>query len=312
MRSTGNGKGPARSEECAREVPRGDGRRFRVSPSRYSSGGDPRRGRSSPFAHLAWAVASIAALPLAAAGHASANPHRAAPKLPAHLVYLRDVDATIAQDIKYATTDNFTGARVDGYDAGECILTRQAAEALKKVQADLKGRSLSLKVYDCYRPQRAVRAFMRWARHLGEDRAPSKRFHPRIARDRLVSMGYIAAVSRHSRADTVDVTLIPIASPPAAKLNVSSYSGCTSAADGREPGTSIDMGTGFDCFDIRSHTASGAVTGEQRKARNILLSAMVARGFRNYHREWWHFGYAATIARAYDFPIAQRPAPLER
>jgi len=255
-------------------------------------------------AHLAWAAALTAALPLAGTAQTSTIAPRAATKLPAPLVYLRDVDATIAQDIKYATTDNFTGARVDGYEAGECILTRQAAEALKDVQADLRREKLSLKVFDCYRPKRAVRAFLRWTRRPMDEGALTKRFHPRIARDSLVSLGYIAAVSGHSRADTVDLTLVSIASPPV--VGTSTYTGCAAAPDRPEPDTSIDMGTGFDCLDAKSYTGSRAVTPEQRNWRNILRRAMQARGFRNYPREWWHFSYRATTGAAYDFPIAHR------
>jgi D-alanyl-D-alanine dipeptidase len=124
-------------------------------------------------------------------------------------------------------------------------------------------------------------------------------------------LGYIAAVSRHSRADTVDLTLVSIASPPL--VDTFSHTGCTAPPDRRGPDSSIDMGTGFDCFDSKSQTVSRAVTPEQRNWRSILVRAMEARNFRNYRREWWHFSYRATTGAAYDFPSASRAAqPLDR
>jgi D-alanyl-D-alanine dipeptidase len=282
-------------------------RQWAFGRSAYVTG----RSHASSVAYLAWAAAFTAALSLATAGQSSAIARRAAAKLPVPLVYLRDVDATIAQDIKYATTDNFTGATVDGYEAGECILTRLAAEALRGVQADLRRENLSLKVFDCYRPKRAVRAFLRWVERPRDDGPLTQRFHPRIARDRLVALGYIAALSGHSRADTVDLTLVSIASTP--RVDTFSYTGCIAPPDRREPDASIDMGTGFDCFDSKSQTVSGAVTPEQRNWRSILLRAMEGRNFRNYRREWWHFSYRATTGAAYDFPIAKRAGqPLDR
>src|SRR4029079_2407594 len=133
---------------------------------------------------------------------------RVARALPEPLVYLRDIDPSIVQDMRYAGRDNFTGAPVPGYAAAECILTRRTAQALAIVQSNLAGRGLSLKVYDCYRPARAVTAFMRWARSATED-LTTKRFHPRLRRDQL-PFHYIASRSAHSRGHTVDLTLVAI------------------------------------------------------------------------------------------------------
>jgi zinc D-Ala-D-Ala dipeptidase len=250
---------------------------------------------------------------LAYANVCDAPPGAAQSRLPSPLVYLRDVDASILQDIKYATRDNFTGVPVDGYEAGECILLQRVADALREVQADLKNRNLSLKVYDCYRPQRAVRAFMKWAKQLKGGEAATKRFHPNIPRQSLVSLGYISAASGHSRADTVDLTLVAIPAKNVAAFDASqTYGACTAPADKREPDNSIDMGTGFDCFDAKSQTSSTAITREQRSWRQTLVRAMQYRGFRNYSREWWHFTYGTTTGPAYDIPITRNHMHLSR
>ena len=128
--------------------------------------------------------------------------------LPTGFVYLRDVEPTIVQDIRYATAENFTGVPVPGYQANECILLRELAEALKLVQRDLQPRGLSLKVYDCYRPIRAVKAFMRWVQTPS---APGdRRYWPRTQRGDLVKLGYIASSSSHSTGAAVDLTLVPL------------------------------------------------------------------------------------------------------
>lgn len=226
--------------------------------------------------------------------------------LPSTLVYLRDVDPSIVQDIRYATADNFTGNAVPGYGAAECILTREAAKALKQVQADLKSAGLALKVYDCYRPKAAIQAFVDWAaKPKGDGDIP--RYHPRAPREKLFELGYIAAVSGHSRADTVDITIIPDPAPPTEEVDPGkAYGACTGAASGREPDNSVDMGTGFDCFDPKSNTDSGEITAQQRKWRRTLVDAMARRGFRNYDREWWHFTFGSGQGTAYSFPITPR------
>jgi len=261
-----------------------------------------------------------------------------AAELPEGFVYLRDVDASIAQDMRYAGSDNFTGRPLPGYGAAECVLRRAVAEALKRVQADLARQNLSLKVYDCYRPTRAVRAMAQWAND-GARAAPTKRFFPALEKRNLFALGYIAAQSAHSTGAAVDLTLIPLRASPTVRSRASGNPGqqtqalptasgsplepvlgpaegrtrvrgrtenqiapCTAPADKRAPDNSLDMGTGFDCFDVLSHTANGAVTGEQKRARATLGAAMRAHGFRNYFREWWHFSYGGGGPQ-YDFPI---------
>jgi D-alanyl-D-alanine dipeptidase len=225
--------------------------------------------------------------------------------LPAGFVYLRDLDPSIAQDIRYAGSDNFVGRALPGYDAAECILRQDAAAALKRVQADLASSGFSLKVYDCYRPLRAVHAMAAWANDGRPDTA-TRRFFPKLHKSMLFGMGYIASHSQHPSGNTVDLTLIPRTGAGVAAFNPSAaYGPCTASAAERSPDNSLDMGTGFDCFDPASYTASTLIGAEQRRQRRILLEAMRRQGFRNYFREWWHFSYSAP-GRSYDFSIRPR------
>ena len=227
--------------------------------------------------------------------------------LPEGFVYLRSVEPGIAQDMRYAGADNFTGRPLPGYDAPECVLRRPAALALKRVQADLARQNLSLKVYDCYRPARAVTAMARWA--AGAHATPdTSRFYPRLKKNRLFALGFIAAQSGHSRGVAVDLTVVPWPTPPQPAYDAAArYGACTEPAPARAPDNSLDMGTGYDCFDSRSFTRDPSITAQQRANRALLLDAMARHGFANYKREWWHFSYPAADARtAYDFPIGPR------
>jgi D-alanyl-D-alanine dipeptidase len=237
----------------------------------------------------------------------SAAPSRA-DDMPKAFVYLSDIDPSIEQDMRYAGADNFTGRTVPGYDAPECVLVRQAAEALKAVQADVKAKGLSLKVYDCYRPAEAVAAFVAWSKV--PDDPDSKAVHyPALAKTALFPQGYIAAVSSHSRGATMDLTLVPLDAEsvqPATGGNA--LGACTAPAAMREADTSIDMGTGFDCFDVKANTAASELTPEERDNRKTLVDAMARHGFKNYEKEWWHFTlanepYPDTV---FDFPIEPR------
>jgi D-alanyl-D-alanine dipeptidase len=228
--------------------------------------------------------------------------------MPADFVYLRDLDPTITQDIRYAGPNNFVGRPLPGYDAAECILRKDVAMALSLVQADLATSRLALKVYDCYRPERAVRAMAQWAR---DDQAASvtKRFFPRLEKDTLFALGYIAARSQHSTGAAIDLTLIAAGAPAATFDSATRYGPCTGPAEQRAPDNSLDMGTGYDCFDINSHTKSSAVTAEQRQRRTLLVAAMAKHGFTNYKREWWHFSFSRSAAASYqNFPIRPRAA----
>jgi zinc D-Ala-D-Ala dipeptidase len=223
-------------------------------------------------------------------------------------VYLSDIDPSIKQDMRYAGTDNFTGRTVPGYDAPQCVLVRQAAEALKAVQADVKAKGLSLKVYDCYRPAEAVAAFVAWAKR--PDDPDSKAVHyPGLAKSELFPQGYIAAVSSHSRGATMDLTLVSLdAESVQSATGGNALGACTAPPADREADTSIDMGTGFDCFDVKANTAVPGLSRAQQQNRQMLVDAMARHGFKNYEKEWWHFTlenepYPNTV---FDFPIEPR------
>lgn len=226
--------------------------------------------------------------------------------LPDGFVYLRTIDPTIAQDMRYAGHDNFTGRPLPGYDAAECVLRRPAALALKRVQADLAQLRLTLKIYDCYRPTRAVAAMARWARDTNAT-PDTSRFYPRLKKDRLFALGYIAAHSAHSRGVAVDLTVAPMASSQPAYDAQARHGACTGPVQLRAPDNSLDMGAGYDCFDSKSFTQDASITPQQHANRDVLLNAMRRHGFANYKREWWHFSYPAADSRtAYDFAIEPR------
>jgi D-alanyl-D-alanine dipeptidase len=220
-----------------------------------------------------------------------------ADSLPKDFVFLRDVDASIVQDMRYAGSGNFVGHPLPGYEAAQCVLKRAAAEALKKIQNDLAAHHLSLKVFDCYRPVRAVRAMVRWV----EDKkaAADARYFPRTQKSALIRQGYIASRSGHSTGMTVDLTLTRTPSSG----TVEGVAGQSCVSDRPPPGD-IDMGTRFDCFDPASATSSMRVGGEQRQWRKTLVSAMARHGFQNYAREWWHFSFPGGT-EAFDFPIQE-------
>ena len=198
--------------------------------------------------------------------------------------------------MRYAGSTNFTGHPLPGYENAQCILKRAVAEALARVQHDLTKKKFSLKVFDCYRPVKAVKAMADWA-HDGKPAGASKRFFPRTRKNELFALGYIARRSAHSRGIAVDLTLIDL-SQPGAKTDVTPSVSCTASYAERGPADGIDMGTGFDCFDTRSHTASPDITVEQKRHRLLLVNAMRKHGFVNYAREWWHFSYrGATTGR---------------
>lgn len=239
-------------------------------------------------------------------GHCQAHAAKGgASALPAGFVYLHDVDPTILQDIRYASTNNFTGRRLAGYEAGECIVRREVAAALGRVQQDLKRHGLSLKMLDCYRPRRASRDMLAWAR--GTETPAQKRFHPKLEKRELFRLGYIAASSAHSTGAAIDLTLVELGVGNGAAFDATAnYADCTASAETRAPEASVDMGSGYDCFDAVSHTAARSITPQQRDRRQTLITAMRRQGFVNYAREWWHFSMPGVGRGAYDFPIVPR------
>ncbi|TPI15004.1 M15 family metallopeptidase [Mesorhizobium sp. B4-1-1] len=211
--------------------------------------------------------------------------------LPAGFVRLADVDPTIRQDIRYAGLENFLHRKADGYDAPVCILTAQAAKALSSVQKAIAEKGLTLVVFDCYRPARAVADMGKWTKEGGP---PDPQWYPTVQRGDLVAEGYIGELSSHSRGSTVDLAIATLeaASP-------------VHPACGAPDGVMLDFGTGFDCFDPMSETAHHPLPAEATANRKMLLAAMRAAGFRNYAREWWHFTLAKEPfpKQRFDFPV---------
>ncbi|MFD3807983.1 M15 family metallopeptidase [Streptomyces sp. NPDC058611] len=239
-------------------------------------------GAPAPGATAPEAAASRATAPGAATPGAAARGSAARGSAPPGFAALAHVDPTVRQDMRYATARNFTGRRVDGYREPACLLARPAAEALRGAQRELLPRGLTLKVYDCYRPQRAVDRFVRWAGDLA-DQGSKTEYYPDVDKDRLIPDGYIAERSGHSRGSTVDVTLVD-------------------SASGRE----LDMGTAFDHFGPLSHTDGPAVPPAARANRRLLLGVLGAQGFVNLPEEWWHFTHRpeAFPGTHFDFPVS--------
>jgi CubicO group peptidase (beta-lactamase class C family) len=209
----------------------------------------------------------------------------------AGMVDIRSLVPDMSQQIAYAGSDNFVGAPVDGYEASRCWLQREAAEALARVEASLRARHQRLRIFDCYRPARAVAHFMRWVADEADQRTKSAHY-PDLDKSQLTG-GYIAPVSGHSRGGTVDLTLLQCDDRDAA---------CTP----------LDMGTGFDWFATLANTDSPEATADQRANRHVLLDAMAAQGFRNYPMEWWHYTLQPepTPHTLYDVPVTAPDAPM--
>jgi D-alanyl-D-alanine dipeptidase len=244
------------------------------------SGGSGRRarapGRHAPSGRIRALACAIAGLVALAGAHARGEP-------PPGFVSLAVIAPAIVRDIRYAGSNNFTGRPVPGYAAAACWLRREAAAALALIEADLAPQGLGLVVYDCYRPQRATDAFVRWAADAGDEIAKA-RFYPAVEKRTLFAYGYIARRSSHSTGMAVDVGLVRL-------------------LPGAEP-QPLDFGTPFDRFDPASATASPAIGGEARANRLRLVAAMARRGFANYRNEWWHFSLpGAADARLWDVEI---------
>ena len=181
------------------------------------------------------------------------------------LTDVRSLDSTIVVELRYATSNNFTGAPLPGYLANRAFLRREAAAALAQVQRDLRADGLGLKIFDGYRPVRATLAMVDWTR--------------RVNREDLLRDGYIASRSRHNLGLAIDLTLIELST-------------------GRE----LEMGTPFDTFSAAAHTANA--TGTAAVNRQRLKAAMERRGFTNYDQEWWHFSFDVPNPLRFDRVIA--------
>ncbi|MEQ8253549.1 MAG: M15 family metallopeptidase [Smithellaceae bacterium] len=219
----------------------------------------------------------------------AATAFAACARMPEGFVDIKSVIPDVQLDIRYFGPHNFVGEQVKGYNAGKCILTKEAAAALEQVQKELRQFSLSLKIYDCYRPQRAVDHFVQWAAEI-ENIKTKKEFYPAIDKRNIFKDGYIDSKSGHSRGSMVDLTIVPLPVPKQEDyIPEQNLSACDLPADKRFRDNSIDMGTGFDCFSELSSTENSSIGLQQRVNRALLKSLMTKHGFRNFEKEWWHY-----------------------
>ena len=181
------------------------------------------------------------------------------------LVLLSEAGPDAILEIRYYSTYNFVGDRIDGYEEPMAFLTKEAASALREVSDELVEKGYRLKIFDAYRPQMAVTHFMNWALDA-EDARMKEYFYPELEKDQLFPQGYIAEHSGHSRGSTVDLTLFDMSTEK-----------------------EVDMGGTFDYFGERSHPDYTGITEEQYANRMILRDAMLAHGFKPLAEEWWHF-----------------------
>jgi D-alanyl-D-alanine dipeptidase len=186
-------------------------------------------------------------------------------QLPEGFVYLKKVLPSVHVELRYFGTNNFIGEVIDGYNKEVCIVSTEAAKALKKVQVELLTYNLSIKIFDAYRPQRAVDYFVRWASVLSDTTNKSV-FYPKVKKQHLFQEGYIASKSGHTRGSTLDMTLVDL-----------------------KTGEELDMGSPWDFFGPVSRIEDQSITSQQRANRMLLQTIMQKHGFRPYPKEWWHF-----------------------
>ena len=185
-------------------------------------------------------------------------------QLPNNFVYLDEIIKDVVINLKYLSNDNFIGSPINGYRNNRIIITKEAAAALKHVQEDLSHFGYGLKVFDAYRPQKAVDHFVKWSKN--NNKKMKSTHYPNIKKKRLFKEGYIASKSGHSRGSTVDLTIIDI------KNN-----------------KELDMGTIYDFFGEESWIDYSKLSSKQRANRLLLQSLMKKYGFRPLKEEWWHF-----------------------
>ena len=200
---------------------------------------------------------------------------------PSGFVLLSDYVPHIIQEIRYFSTYNFIGERIDGYEEPCAILTAEAARALKAVSNELFVLGYRIKVFDAYRPARAVKQFVLWGIEDTDNRMKPY-FYPYLNKQDLFAEGYIAKLSSHSRGSTVDLTLLDM-----------------------KTGKEVDMGSPFDLFSEKSHPDYTDITDEQYDNRMLLQHVMIRNGFVPINCEWWHFTlenepYPETY---FDFPV---------
>ena len=205
--------------------------------------------------------------------------------LPKNFVYLHDIAPDIIEDIRYATANNFIGNKIPGYKRGVCILTKHAAQQLKKAQAAAKTKGYTIKVYDCYRPQKSVNYFYRWSKN-SKDQRHKAAYYPRVKKADLFKEKYIAHSSGHSRGSTIDLTLVPLHQSAQSHIPMTR---CYAQTPDYNDDNSIDTGTRFDCLDKRANLGYSGLSMKQKENRKLLKTLMIANGFKPYFYEWWHF-----------------------
>lgn len=223
---------------------------------------------------------------------------------PDNFVNIRNRIPQIQLDMRYFTEHNFVGRRIEAYQAPVCLLTEPAAQGLERVVAHLLPMGLTLKVYDCYRPQTAVNDFAKWATELDNTKMRTE-FYPIVDKNRLFSDGYIAYQSGHSRGSTVDLTIVPFDSQIPAYDKTRKQVNCTAPVAQRSADNSLDFATGFDCFSPLAHPDYQDVPAQAKANRLLLQTLMVQAGFKPLDTEWWHFTlinepYPNTY---FDFPL---------
>lgn len=180
-------------------------------------------------------------------------------------VLLSDYVPQIVQEIRYFSTYNFIGERIDGYEEPIALLTKEAARALKSAAVELMVKGYVIKVFDAYRPAVAVKHFVLWGIEDTDIRMKPY-FYPEVEKQDLFKKGYIAKQSSHSRGSTIDLTLLDM-----------------------KTGKELDMGSPFDMFSEVSHPTYRGITNEQFENRMMLQATMIRNGFIPIDCEWWHF-----------------------
>jgi len=207
--------------------------------------------------------------------------------LPKGFVYLKDIDPTIIENLRYYSNENFMGRKIDGYKSGKVILTKQAAEAISNVQKVLLKDGYSLVIYDAYRPQRAVDSFVQWGADI-DDQGEKEKYYPAINKADVFELGYVAVKSSHTRGSTVDLTIIKTNDSLKAieikKRQLKDESWIPFLDDG-----TVDMGSSFDLFGEASHHDSNLIGSQFLIMRNYLRETMKKYGFNEYKEEWWHY-----------------------
>lgn len=213
--------------------------------------------------------------------YGATNAQETTNKLPKGFVYAKDVIPKLRSDLRYYSSNNFIGKPIDGYKKPKCILTIQAANALKKVQEELGRLGFGLLIYDAYRPQRSVDQFVAWTKDPS-DTIMKEKYYPKIDKKDLIPQQYIASKSGHSRGSTVDLTIVSLTT-----------------------GHILDMGSPYDLFDDKSGIDYPNITRNQRAVRLLLKRRMEKHGFKAHPKEWWHFTLKKEPfpKKYFDFPV---------